>query len=420
MPRSTQSLRVFLHGVPVGVAVRSRRGRVHFAYLDDYPVSSGPLSLSLPMVRGESADISDWIDGLLPDNPATRSRWASELGADSVAPFDLLSTQAGMECAGAVQFGREPTLPDASLDALVLLDETELAAMLRMISQDTEGAPSSGMGELRLSLPGAQPKLALRLTDDGWCMPTGALPTSHILKPQSGHLNPALRDSIAVNEHLCQAAAASVGLQAASTSLEMFGDEPCLVTERFDRRVDGGTMRRVHCEDLCQAMGFSPRVRYQSDGGPSPEAIIGFLRRETRGDSARRFFLSCYYNWLIGNTDGHSKNYGLILDGSAPRLAPLYDLSSAVPYVDAGLLSARPAMRFADGDPVTLQQWEQAAARLSIGIAEGELEALAAALPGALADVSGQCPDWAIDQAWVIAETVSDHAEAVARGSSAN
>ena len=36
---------------------------------------------------------------------------------------------------------------------------------------------------LSLSLPGAQPKMALRLTDDGWHLPTGSLATTHILKP---------------------------------------------------------------------------------------------------------------------------------------------------------------------------------------------------------------------------------------------
>ena len=58
------------------------------------------------------------------------------------------------------------------------------------------------------------------------------------------------------------------------------------------------------------------------------------------------FFLSVFYNWLIGNTDGHSKNYGLLLDGSRPRLAPLYDLNSLAPYMNPGVELSRPAMRF--------------------------------------------------------------------------
>ena len=39
------------------------------------------------------------------------------------------------------------------------------------------------------------------------------------------------------------------------------------------------------------------------------------------------------YNWVTANTDAHAKNYSLLLAGRAVRLAPLYDLGSALPYV---------------------------------------------------------------------------------------
>lgn len=121
----------------------------------------------MPVGQRDSFEISSWIDGLLPDNQRTRSRWARELGAASTDPFDLLYTRAGLECAGAVQFYRRPILPDSDLDSLVPFTDSEVAGMLRLIAQDAEDAPSQGLGELRLSLPGAQPKMAMRLTDDG-------------------------------------------------------------------------------------------------------------------------------------------------------------------------------------------------------------------------------------------------------------
>lgn len=411
MPKRSQSLYVFIDGVLAGVSARSRRGRVYFSYLDSYPLSSSPVSLSLPISRSDQSDISDWMDGLLPDNPITRSRWARELGAASVEPFDLLSTQAGLECAGAVQFSADPMLPEPFLESLVELTDSEMAATLRTISQDAEGTLASGIGDLRMSLPGAQPKMALRLINGGWHLPTGTLPTSHILKPQNGHLNLSLRGSIAVNEHLYQTAAAALGMDAARTWLVQFEDEPCIVTERFDRRTSDGEMRRVHCEDVCQAMGYPPAVRYQADGGPSPEEIIAFLRKATHRDSARRFFISLYFNWLIGNTDGHSKNYGVILEGPVPRLAPLYDISSALPYINADGQVPRTAMRFAGKQPSTLEQWSHTARRLGVGLGEGELEDIVHGLPDALASAARQCPEWALDQADHIAEMVSEHAE---------
>ena len=34
----------------------------------------------------------------------------------------------------------------------------------------------------------------------------------------------------------------------------------------------------------------------------------------------------------MGGTDGHAKNYSLLLAGDQVRLAPLYDIASALPY----------------------------------------------------------------------------------------
>ena len=419
MAGPTQELWVFLHGEPVGVAVGSWRGAVHFAYLDDYPVSATPLSLSLPVGQHDTMDISSWIDGLLPDNQRTRSRWVRELGAASTDPFDLLSTQAGLECAGAVQFHPDRALPEPQSGVLVRRTESELAAMLHLIAQDAEDAPSEGLGELRLSLPGAQPKMALRLTDDGWHLPTGSLATTHILKPQRGHLNLALRDSIAVNEHLCQTAAGTLGLDAAHTSLEVFEDEICLVTERFDRHVDEGGVRRSHFEDLCQALGFPPGLKYQSDGGPTPEAVIGLLREETGRGDPRNFFLAVFYNWLIGNADGHSKNYGVLLDGQRYRLAPLYDLSSTAPYVAPGAEPRPAAMRFAEPSPTTLKQWSQTAARLRVDVATDELQDMVEALPEAFESAAAQCPEWASAAAQSFCERVAAHAHKAALGTNA-
>ncbi len=409
MARQAQELWVFLHGGRVGLAVRSRRGAVHFSYLHDRPESDTPLSLSLQPGQGRTLDISSWIDGLLPDNQRTRSRWAQGLDAASTDPFDLMSTQAGLECAGAVQFHPHPRLPEPRFESLVGLSEAGVASALRLIAEDAEGAPLEGLGELRLSLPGAQPKLALRLTEDGWHLPTGSLATTHILKPQRGHLNPSLRTSIAVNEHLCQTAASMLGLDAARTSLEVFGGEVCLVVERFDRHDDGGEVRRLHFEDMCQALGFAPDRKYQSDGGPTPEAVVGLLRQEAGRGAERQFFLSLFYNWLIGNADGHSKNYGVILQAGRHRLAPLYDLSSVAVYPTMGVAASVPAMHFEGWAPETLDQWAQLAARQRIDVVD-DLANMARELPEALRSAAKRCPDWASATAQQISDGIIGHA----------
>jgi serine/threonine-protein kinase HipA len=51
------------------------------------------------------------------------------------------------------------------------------------------------------------------------------------------------------------------------------------------------------------------------------------------------------YNWLIAGTDAHAKNYSVLLAGSQVRLAPLYDIASALPYDDMYVPRLRMAMK---------------------------------------------------------------------------
>lgn len=46
-----------------------------------------------------------------------------------------------------------------------------------------------------------------------------------------------------------------------------------------------------------------------------------------------RFIDAPIFNWLIAGTDAHAKNYSLLIGaGGRARLAPLYDVASALPY----------------------------------------------------------------------------------------
>src|SRR5947209_13524320 len=38
------------------------------------------------------------------------------------------------------------------------------------------------------------------------------------------------------------------------------------------------------------------------------------------------------WNWLMAGTDAHAKNYSVLLASDDVRLAPLYDVASALPY----------------------------------------------------------------------------------------
>ena len=107
---------------------------------------------------------------------------------------------------------------------------------------------------------------------------------------------------------------------------------------------------RVHQEDMCQVLGRPPTIKYQNDGGPAPEQIIAVLREQVFPATAAtaavaRFVDALAFNWIIGGTDAHAKNYSVLLAGAQVRLAPLYDIASALAYDDMYFPRLRMAMR---------------------------------------------------------------------------
>jgi serine/threonine-protein kinase HipA len=108
------------------------------------------------------------------------------------------------------------------------------------------------------------------------------------------------------------------------------------VVTRYDRSFEEETILRVHQEDICQALSFPPVRKYQNEGGPAAADVTALLRKSMRpaiaGDAVKRFADALIWNWLIGGTDAHAKNYSLLLAGRTVRLAPLYDIASALPY----------------------------------------------------------------------------------------
>ncbi|MBI4932738.1 MAG: HipA domain-containing protein [Actinobacteria bacterium] len=183
---------------------------------------------------------------------------------------------------------------------------------------------------------------------------------------------------------------------AATTSIRTFGAERALVVERYDRIIDNsGAVVRVHQEDLCQALSVHPDRKYEVDGGPGAEQL-GRLIREVAGDrDVARFFDALVFNWLVLATDGHAKNYSLLLSGHQVRLAPLYDVACALPHLDHPR-EARMAQKIGgEYRPSFIQRrhWERLARSLGLGSdeAQARIRALAAHLPDAGRDRQEQC-----------------------------
>ncbi len=391
----TDSLIVALDNAVAGTVTRLRGGRLRFDYDDDYRNRAGatPLSISMPVQVRTHQDhvVTPWLWGLLPDNEAVLARWARQFQASASSPFSMLSTPIGSDVAGAVRFAA----PDAIDEVLgrpgniTWLTEDDVARRLRDLKEDsTAWLGRSFTGQF--SLAGVQAKTALLFKDGRWAEPSGPAATSHILKPAVAGL-----DDHDLNEHVCLDAARRCGLLAARTRVARFGDESAIVIDRYDRRIIDGDVIRVHQEDFCQALSVPPSRKYQNEGGPGPKDVVQLLREAMPPRVAEvailRFVDALAWNWIIGGTDAHAKNYSLLLAGDEVRLAPLYDIASALPY---GLheRKLRFAMKIGGDYRVYLfhNTWPAAAAELGVDpdMTVQRVAGLAERAPDAFADAA--------------------------------
>lgn len=422
----SESLEAIHDGRRVGV-LRYGRDRLRFEYDATWREdrASFPLSLSMPLTRREHDDavVRPFLSGLLPDNNEVLRRWGQRFQVSARNPFRLLS-HVGEECAGAVQFippesaGR--WLAGKAPDGVAWLADDELVERISDLVNDHSRARRIGdVGQF--SLAGAQAKIGLYRDSESkrWGIPEGTTPTTHILKPNVGAFH-----HYEENEHFCLQLARRLGLQTARSWTERIGDIPVIIVERFDRAAVGGRIVRIHQEDTCQALGRMPEIKYQNQGGPSASEIFELIRDNSARpqEDVERFLDALIYHWLIGGTDAHAKNHGFLLAGGGQiRLAPLYDLSSCLPYPrDILPKKAKLAMKIG-GDyllwKIGRDHWRKAAEewKLDPALVTERLIRMASAMPEAASEVgeaiaAGSIP---VGGAFVrrLAAAISDRAE---------
>lgn len=339
-------LDVYLHDELVGAVERLAQGRLAFRYADEARPDQR-LSLSLPVEAREFPDAAcrPFFGGLLPEGDFLRAV-ARAFGVSATNAFAVLAAIGG-ECAGAVSLAPAGAPPPADRPPKWLNGQQlyELIASLptRPLLSDDPG------GALRLSLAGAQDKLPVCFAGGRVGVTRGAPPSTHIIKlPDSRY------PDLVANEAFCMEIARELGLNAAKVSPRIAGPADLtgtgsgreyLLIERYDRTQTNGT-RRLHQEDLCQALGVVPEEKYEADGGPSVADCARLLREYAAAPAIDllAFRDALLVNFLLGNHDAHAKNFSILLDGDrAPKLAPLYDLVSTAVYPG---LSRKLAMKF--------------------------------------------------------------------------
>ena len=207
-----------------------------------------------------------------------------------------------------------------------------------------------------------------------------------------------MRSSIE-NEWLCSKIMAAYGIETAHCDMAKFGETKVLVVERFDRKLsqNGRYWLRLIQEDMCQALGLPPTLKYESDGGAGMSDILELLRDSRLAEQDRKSFYKVQILfWMLAATDGHAKNFSLFHDASGRyRMTPVYDVLSTWPILGEGpnLLSwhdAKLAMAFRSKNAhyklkdIYPHNIMRAAAKLGLG---GEVLTIIEELVEATADV---------------------------------
>jgi len=362
-----RTLEVYLHNELVGHLIQDDGGQMVFDYTESWLQKPGatPLSQSLPLrkERFTRNECRGFFAGILPEE-SKREIIARNLGISAGNDYALLE-QIGGECAGAVTFiPPGENLPERNYGYRALSSQ-ELAAILKELPKRPLLAGEDG---IRLSLAGAQDKVAVRIEGNEISLPLGGAPSTHILKPAVERFA-----GIVFNEALCMKLAAASGLPAAKVETRSVEGIEYLLGERYDRthrQNPGGptSLERLHQEDFCQAQGIVSETKYQKEGGPSLKQCFALLREVSSAPviDLSRLLDAVIYNFLVGNNDAHGKNFSLLYHGVGTvrqeiRLAPLYDVVSTSYYPE---LSKDMAMKIGGeypSDKVTPKDFAQLA-----------------------------------------------------------
>ncbi len=348
---------------------------VGFTYDKDYlkDPTAGALSVSLPLEEVSFNPIRTRIffDGMLPEG-FIRHSLAERMHLDENDYISILSNL-GRECIGAVRVSKDDEVSEEKYIPVTDQEIKQLAA---------EGADVSTeiITKTHLSLAGASGKVGLYYdpVSDTWYLPFGTAPSTHIVK--QSHVR---YKEIVTNERLSMLTAAKCGIDTAESFIVNTGaateSEVLYATKRYDRMITdrsekiGALARpdRLHQEDFAQALGIPSSRKYEKEDDHYLAQMFRVLR-ECSADPVQdqlKLWDRVIFNYLIGNTDAHIKNYSLLYspDMRSIRLAPAYDIVSTVVYDSSTREMSMKIGNVMDIDDVTAESFEQVASEVGLG-----------------------------------------------------
>ncbi|MBE5918527.1 MAG: type II toxin-antitoxin system HipA family toxin [Pseudobutyrivibrio ruminis] len=304
-------------------------------YLDNKDAAAISISLPLQQEAYSPAKTKNFFESLLPEG-FSRKAVANWMKADENDYISILA-ELGRECLGAIKIVEGQ---DDEVSGYELLSAQRVKALA------AEGATKSTeiLLETHLSLTGASGKVGLyyNAADKTWYLPKGDAPSTHIVK--QSHVR---HKQIVLNEQLCIQTAKRIGITVPESFIVSQGsqaDEDILyATARYDRSLSNNKELdglkcpyRLHQEDFAQALGIFAADKYEKTPSGYMARMFELLRNNSSNPIEDQIALLriIIFNYLIGNTDCHVKNFSLLYseDLKSKRLAPAYDLVATRVY----------------------------------------------------------------------------------------
>ena len=314
-----------------------------FSYSQEYLASEYKKAISISIPLQDEAFSAEktrrFFDGLLPEG-FMRKTIATDMHYSEDDYLSILSFL-GRECLGAIRICEEDDVLDSGYSEISKKQVEELAS---------EGTKKSSEMIIKshLSLTGASGKVGLYYDEENekWYLPYGLAPSTHIVKQSHIRL-----DGIVANEQLSMMTAGKCGIEIPESFIINVGkgtdSEVLFATKRYDRIINDTSKMinnlkkpfRLHQEDFAQALGISSYDKYEKGDEGYASEMFRLIRDNISNPLSEqlKLYRRIVFNYVIGNTDAHIKNYSLLYNQSLSEisLAPAYDIVSTIIYEGA-------------------------------------------------------------------------------------
>jgi serine/threonine-protein kinase HipA len=321
-----QSLDISLNALAVGTLVRTPGDYNAFSLSESYRAMNDPPVFSLSL-RAEGG-------GLRNDPKPLRSALPPFFA--NLLPEDKLREAMERHHAGSVRPGND-------FDLLAALG-TNLPGAVRAFPTGGSAAPAdataSGKAKARFSLAGVQMKLSVMknagkaggitlVVDDGAGQYIAKFPSlTNIGLSENEFAILALAEALGMNVPIRELVE-KTDFEGIPEEFNTLSTGKVLLVQRFDR---GPSSARIQMEDFAQIFGRYPDEKYS---GAAYHNIAVVLNTAVSYDAAIEFVRRLALTAMTGNGDMHLKNWSLYYpgDGRSPKLAPVYDVLSTIPYL---------------------------------------------------------------------------------------